>query len=74
MHLAAVRRHIDATRAGTPPPRLLIGLVEREAVLQEALADCADPGHRIEHIRAAAAPRTEAARLRAQAGNSAARF
>ncbi|HZG91770.1 MAG TPA: hypothetical protein VEZ42_16270, partial [Pseudonocardia sp.] len=66
LHLAAVRRRLAGLHDGSAPPRQLLALVEREAVLEEHLATTADAADRPDHERAADRARTMAAHLRAR--------
>jgi hypothetical protein len=66
IHLADQRRRLAATHGGTVPPAGLLPLVEREAVLEQHLAQIADPRERDDHAAAAARARTMAAHLRAR--------
>ncbi|MGD9986240.1 hypothetical protein [Pseudonocardia sp.] len=64
LHLAALRRRLATLHDGSSPPAQLLGLVEREALLEEHLAAAADPSDRADHEQAAAKARTVAAHLR----------
>jgi hypothetical protein len=57
---AALRRHLNTAHAGAPTPRLIAGFLEREATLEEDLAEDAAPGERADHVGAATAARASA--------------